>query len=245
MIKGLFQFIFGLIRLAFFVAILALIFHTWAIRQLLGLSLSYVLGADVSIQEVKMDWKNTGFEAHGIEIGNPYSFPKDRMARIPLLIISVDVPAIAQGRAHLKTVGFNLQELQVMNAPRQGLNVLALKPLQKAKESEGPSPSGRGGFFSIDELIFSVGELVYLDMTSGSVKRNVFRAGIRGATYYDIQGTEDVVVIVATEALKKMGFSYLNTQLQKLQDRYLSKTVNYGNFFSRAVTAIRDKISSE
>lgn len=91
MIKGLFQFIFGLIRLVFFLAIFLVIFHTWAIKQALTLSLSYSLGADVSIQTVKMDWKNTGFEIQGLEIGNPYSFPKGVLADIPLAIVSIDL----------------------------------------------------------------------------------------------------------------------------------------------------------
>lgn len=252
MIRGLFKLIFGVIRLAFFLMVLALIFHTWAIKQILTFSLSYTLGADVTIQEVKMDWKNSGFEVHGLNISNPYSFPRDRLADIPLLIVSVDMASIPQGRLHLKTVGFNLRELQVMNAPKQGLNVLALKPLQKAKEVEEPSLPKTGerrensekAFFSIGELIFSVGDITYLDMSSGVTKQNLFHAGIRGATYYDIRGTDDIVVIVATEALKKMGFGYLNAQLQKIQSRYLSNTENYGDFFSQAVSVIKKKISS-
>ena len=252
MIKGLFQFIFGVIRLALFLAVLALIFHTWAIKQILAVSLSHALGTDVFIQEVKMDWKNTGFEVHGLEIGNPYSFPRERLADIPLVIVSVDVASIPQGRLHFKTVGFNLRELQVMNMPKQGLNVLELKPLQRAKEAEGPSISQTRGqrdgnehaLFSIGELIFSIGDITYRDMNNGVTKQNLFHAGIRGATYYDIRGADDIAVIVTTEALKKMGFGYLNAQLEKLQSRYLSAGANGGDFFNRAVTAIKEKLSS-
>ena len=253
MFKGIFKLIFGTIRLIFFLIVFALIFHTWAIKQLLSFSLSYTLGADVYIRDVKMDFKNTGFEVQGIEIGNPYAFPRERMVDIPLLIVSVDVASIPKGKLHLKTVGFNLRELQVMNVPQKGLNVLALKPLQRAKEVEDepafPQTRNRredrdDALFSIDELIFSIGDIAYRDMNSGATRENLFHAGIRGATYYDVRGTDDIVVIVATEALKKMGFGYLNAQLQKLQERYLSNTVNSGNFLSRAVTAIREKVAS-
>lgn len=252
MFKGLFQLISGIFRLAFFLILFAVIFHSWVIKQILTYSLSYTLGADVLIQEVKMDWKNTGFEVRGLDILNPYGFPKDRLADIPLAIVSVDVDGLLRGRLHLKTVGFNLRELQVMNAPKQGLNVLALKPIQRAKEGDDLPPArpgprtqggGRGLGFSIDELIFSVGDIRYLDMRSGVKKQSSFRADIQGATYYDIRGTDDMVVIVATEALKKMGFVLLSAQLQKIQSRYLSTPVNSESFFSRAVSAVKEKVS--
>ena len=234
MVKGLFQFIFGMLRLAFFGVVLVLIFHTWAIKQFLSFSLSHVLGADVFIQDVKMDWKNTGFEIHDLEIGNPYNFPREKLADIPLVIISADVASLLQGKLHLKTVGFHLRELRVIKVPKRGLNVLELKPLQKAKEIERSSfswprnqPKVNGsGLFSIDELIFSMGDIKYLDMSSGITRQNIIHASIRGATYYDIRGADGMVVIVVTEALKKMGLEYLNEQLQKIQNRYLSNIAN-------------------
>ena len=132
MFKGLFKLIFGLIRLAFFLIIFIVIFHTWVIKQAITFSLSHQLGADVSIRSVKMDWKNTGFEVQGLEIGNPYSFPRGTLANIPIVIVSVDLPGISKGVFRLKTVGINIRELQVMNVSQKGLNVLALKPLQKS-----------------------------------------------------------------------------------------------------------------
>ena len=248
MFKGLFGFIFGLIRLAFFLIIFILIFHTWVIKQAVTFSLSYQLGADVSIQSVKMDWKNTGFEIEGLEIGNPYSFPRGTLADIPLVIVSVDLPSISQGILRLKTVGLDLRELQVMNAPQKGLSLLALKPLQKSNEARSLSPSrqvvqGQVDKYApkvmIDELIFSIGDINYVDMSGPSLKQNRYHAGIRGATYYDIRGTEDVTVIVITEALKKMGFGYLESQLQKIQARYVPAASKQGNILNRLVGAFK------
>jgi len=222
------------------------------IKQALTFSLSYQLGADVSIQNVKMDWKNTGFEVQGLEIGNPYSFPKGTLADIPLVIISVDIPSISKGVLKLKTVGFDLRELQVMNAPKQGLNLLALKPLQKSnEESISPSREGertgikRGALqIMVEELIFSIGDISYLDMSGPSLKQNRYHAGIRGATYYDIRGTQDITVIVVTEALKKMGFGYLESQLEKLQGRYMPSGSKQGNLFTRTMAALKGESST-
>ena len=253
MFKGIFGFIFGLIRLAFFLVIFIIIFHTWVIKQALTFSLSHQLGADISIQNVKMDWKNTGFEVQGLEISNPYSFPRGTLADIPLVIISVDLPSIPQGILRLKTVGFDLRELQVMNVPQKGLNLLALKPMQKSDEAR-PSSSTQGAVRGkmnsyapqviIDELIFSIGDINYLDMSGPALKQNRYRAEIRGATYYDIRGTEDVTVLVITEALKKIGFGYLEAQIKKIQTRYVSSGSKQNGLLSRLMGAFKEESPS-
>jgi hypothetical protein len=180
MFKGIFKLVFGLIRLALFLVIFALIFHTWVIKQALTFSLSYQLGADISIQSVKMDWKNTGFEVQGLEIGNPYGFPKGTLADIPLVIVSIDLPSVPQGFLKLKALGFDLRELQVMNVSKKGLNILALKPLQRADEESAFSPSREAvqkqvrkyaPQVSIDELIFSIGDILYVDMSGPVLKK--------------------------------------------------------------------------
>lgn len=242
MFKGLFKFIFGLVRLAFLMIILAAIFHAWVIRQALTFSLSYQLGADVSIRSVKMDWKNTGFEVQGLEIGNPYSFPKGTLANIPLVIISVDLHAIPDGVLRFKTVGVDLRELQVINVSQKGLNLLALKSLQKSS-SERPLSSSREAVETatgknesqvmIDELIFSIGDINYLDTSGPSLKQTHYRVGIRGATYYNIRGTQDIIAIVVGEALKKMGFGYLETQFQRFQNHAISSEDKKDGFLNR------------
>jgi len=246
MFKGLFKVIFGLIRLGFFLAIFVAIFHTWVIKQAITFSLSHQLGADVSIRNIKMDWKNTGFEIQGLEIGNPYSFPKGILADVPLVIVSVDLSRISEGVFRLKTVGIDLRELQVINVSKKGLNLLALKPLQKSDEER--SSSSREAIRTqinkyapeviIDELIFSLGDIRYLDTSGPSLKENHYRAGIRGATYYNIRGTQDVTAILVGEALKKMGFGYLEAQLQKLQGSSGSIGAPKSGFLSKMMAAL-------
>ena len=250
MFKGLFKFAFGLMRLAFLLVILAAIFHTWVIRQALTFSLSYQLGADVSIRSVKMDWKNTGFEVQGLEIGNPYSFPKGILANIPLMIVSVDLLAIPDGVFRLKTVGVDLRELQVINVSQKGLNLLALKSLQKSdgersssssREAVGTQIKKNGPQVMIDELIFSIGDISYLDTSGPSLRQTHYRVGIRGATYYNIHGTQDVIAIVVGEALKKMGFGYLETQFQKFQGRAVPSGDKKDGLLNQLMQALNDK----
>ena len=242
MFKGLFQLISGLIRLVFFLILFVVIFHAWVIKQALTLSLSYQLGADVSIQGVKMDWKNTGFEVQGLEIGNPYSFPRGTLADIPLVIVSVDLPSLTKGQLRIRTVGFDLRELQVMNAAQKGLNILALKPMKKSDEASSGSSSRQEvrrqirkyvPEVMVDELIFSIGNISYVDMSGPSLKQKRFDAGIRGATYYNIRGTDDITAILVTETLKKMGLAYLQTQFQS----YASSGIKKGGFLSRVAEA--------
>ncbi len=246
MIKGLFKLVFGLIRLSFILLILVAVFHTWVIKQAITFTLSYQLGADVSVRNVKMDWKNTGFEVHGLEIGNPYSFPRGILATIPLVIVSVDLPRIPEGILRLKTVGIDLRELQVMNVSRKGLNILALKPLQKSSEERTSSSQEAVRMqvkkyapeIIIAELIFSIGDIRYLDTSGPAFKENRYQAGIRGATYYDVRGTQDVVAILVGETLKKMGFGYLEAQFQKFQGRAISSAEKRGGLFSQVMAAL-------
>lgn len=246
MFQGFFKFIFGLIRLIFFLAVFVIIFHTWVIKQAITFSLSHQLGADVSMRNVKMDWKNTGFEVQGLEIGNPYDFPRGILADIPLVIVSVDLPSIPQGVLRLKTLGIDIRELQVMNVSRKGLNILAVKPLQNSNE-ERSSPAREAAQMRIkkyvpeaviDELIFSIGDIRYLDTSGPSLRQNQYHAGIRGATYYNIRGTQDVIAIMAGEALKKMGLGYLETQFQKLQNLSSSSGAKKSSFLSRVLDAL-------
>lgn len=246
MIKGFFKFIFGLLRVAFFLLLFLVIFHSWVIKQVATFSLSYQLGADVFIQSVKMDWKNTGFEVQGLEIGNPYDFPKGTLARIPLLIVSVDLPSLSKGIFRCKEVGIDLRELQIVNVPRKGLNLLALKSLQKSDEKGSPSQEvvraqirKHAPEMIIDELILSVGEIGYLDTSGPSLKRNSYQAGIRGATYYDIRGTQDVVAIIAQETIKRMGMGYLETQFQKFQGRETLSAAKKPDLFSRVMATLK------
>ncbi|MEI7751832.1 MAG: hypothetical protein WCJ71_07045 [Candidatus Omnitrophota bacterium] len=252
MFKGLFRVVFGLIRLGFFLVIFLAIFHTWVIKQAITFSLSHQLGADVSIRNVKMDWKNTGFEVQGLEIGNPYSFPKGILADVPLVIVSVDLPGIPQGVLRLKTVGIDLRELQVINVSKKGLNLLALKPLQKSDEERSSSSrevvqtqiKKYAPEVIIDELIFSLGDIRYLDTSGPSLKENHYRAGIRGATYYNIRGTQDVTAILVGEALKKMGFGYLEAQLQKLQGSSGPNGATKSGLFGKMMAALNGNSSS-
>lgn len=226
--QGFFKLISNVIRLTLILVILAAIFHTWVIKQVIVFSTSYQLGADVSIREIKMDWKNTGFEVHGLEISNPYKFPRGLLADIPLAIVSVDIPALLQGRGfRIKTLGLNLQELLVVNIPPKGLNVLALKPLEELGNEKSFSDTDlldhstgkRALQLTMDELIISMGDILYIDMSGPTVQQKRFHVKIQGATYYDIRGAENIVMIIIRETLKRIGLEYLEARLQKVQNR--------------------------
>jgi hypothetical protein len=132
------------------------------------------------------------------------------------------------------------------------LNILALKPLQKSNEER--SSSSREAVRTkikkytpeviIDELIFSLGDIRYLDTSGPAFKENRYRAGIRGATYYNIRGTQDVAAILAGEALKKMGMGYLKSQFQKLQNRAVSSGAKKSGLLSRVMAALNENSSA-
>ena len=134
-----------------------------------------------------------------------------------------------------------------MNVAQKGLNLLDLKPFQESREERSSSSSREvvrtqikkyAPKVIIDELIFSIGDIRYLDMRGPSLKQNHFLAGIRGATYYNVRGTQDVTAIVVVEVLKKIGYGYLEAQLQKLQNYAVSSEAPPKGFLSQIMEVL-------
>lgn len=71
MISALIKLIFNLIRWAVILSVVALIFHTWTIRQVVKHTLSWQLGAPVEIGSVKMDWKIRDLSSTGLRLETP------------------------------------------------------------------------------------------------------------------------------------------------------------------------------
>ena len=96
----------------------------------------------------------------------------------------------------------------------------------------------------IDEFIFSIGDISYLDSSGPSLKQSRYKAGIRGATYYNIRGTQDVTAIVVGEVLKKMGRGYLEAQFQKLQGRAGSSGAKKSGLLNQVMAVLNGNPSS-
>lgn len=238
MITGFLKFVFGMIRLVLFLAIFGLIFHTWTIKQGLKLALRWSLGTEVAIESVKMDWKNTGFEVHDIQVGNPRRFPEGMLADIPLAIVSVDLAALSQGVIHLKVVGLNLRKIQVIHSPGRGLNVLELKPLKKQKERARATQTMKEKISThmpqvvIDELILSMGDITFVEMLGAVEKSRTIHLGIRGAAYYDLRGTGDIAYLIVSLALKRLGYNLLGEPFKQFTAGNNSNDF-IGNFLDR------------
>jgi hypothetical protein len=132
------------------------------------------------------------------------------------------------------------------------LNLLELKPLQKSNEERSSSSQEAVKTqvkkympeVVIDELIFSIGDISYLDMSGPSLKQHHYQAGIRGATYYNIRGTQNVIAIVVGEVLKKMGLGYLEAQFQKFQGKAGFSGVQKSGLFSKVMEALNGNSSN-
>lgn len=247
MITGSFKLVFNLIKLAFLLIIFVLIFHTWTIKQALNLSLSWGLGTKVSVDSVKMDWKNTGFEIHNLKVDNPSSFPKGVLADIPLVIVSVDLGSLSRGTLHLKTVGFNLKNLQVIHTEGRGLNIMALKPLKKGgtrsseerRSGEEAKQKTEGGVSQviIDELIMSIGDITIIESFGEMEKQKKIHIGMQGKSYYGLEGTDDIAKLVVSIALKKLGYDLLTDEAKKFMEAYAGQVEPLG-FFDQLKKAI-------
>ncbi|MGI6241580.1 MAG: hypothetical protein BWY44_00178 [Candidatus Omnitrophica bacterium ADurb.Bin292] len=222
MISALIKLIFNLIRWAVILSVVALIFHTWTIRQVVKHTLSWQLGAPVEIGSVKMDWKNTGFELHGLEIGNPYHYGSGLMADIPLVIVSLDATKIPAGVFRFRTVGLYLRKLNIIHSPGNGFNVMELKTIKKQSPSvhkniaaADPEHLKDNAQVVIDEFIISIGDIALVEALTGLQKEKHIKANIQGQTFHNVSVPQDLVYVTVMLAMKKIGYNFAEDQLRQ------------------------------
>ncbi len=221
MISILIKLIFNLMRWAVILSVVALIFHTWTIRQVVKHTLSWQLGSPVEISSVKMDWKNTGFEIHGLEIGNPYHYGSGLMADIPLVIVSLDTTKIPAGIFRFRTVGLYLRNLNVIHSPRNGFNVMELKTIKKQSSSvpenidaaDSEHLSKVNARVMIDEFIISIGDITLVEALTGLQKEKHIKVNVQGQTFYNLSVPQDLVYVTVMLAMKKIGYNFAEDQV--------------------------------
>lgn len=238
----------GLFKLCLLLLILALVFHNFTAKLALAMGLRAALGAPVKIEKVRIDLWNTHFLFRGIEISNPYDFPKGLMVKIPKIFIDLELSSLWEGRVHLEVVEIDVEELRVVRFPDGQMNLLSLGALEpKSRErASGRGAEREGGRkpigFQIDRLVLTFSRATYMDLTGPSPAIRNFDLHIENAVYRNVSGVQDIVRIISWEALKRMGLGQLSGLVGRLEKELGFGASGARGFLEKAAAAIQEKL---
>jgi len=241
--------IWKLVKLFILVLIVVLIFHNWIATVAISKGLEASLGTEVKIDKVKIDILDTSAMIRGIEIKNPDGFPRGDLAYVPKIFADFEPASLFKGVIHFSKIELNFESMQVIRARDGRINILSLKVLEEAERKEdAPAPprqeKERGEEkpkaqmpqldFRIDELVLTLGGATYIDLTGPEPIEKTFDLGVKGAVYRDIRSTEDVVRIVVTTTMKRVGIAGLSGMLDEFAQDWGKKS---GELFNKIKAA--------
>ncbi|OIO37679.1 MAG: hypothetical protein AUJ72_04035 [Candidatus Omnitrophica bacterium CG1_02_46_14] len=175
-------------------------------QSILSGAISKGVHSPVHIGGVNLQLISTTIDLKNIQILNPSSFPEKLMLDAPEIYISFDFPGVFKGLAHFKEVKLNLKEIVVVKNSKGELNINALKPAKKDKETQ----VGKAPTLQIDKLSLTIGRVVYKDYSQGGdPKIQVFDINIQNRQYTNIQNVPAVVSLIMFEALTRTSLSRL------------------------------------
>ncbi len=238
----MFKLIGKIIRLFVFILILAVIFHNWTAKFLLTTGLRIALGAPVKVEEVKINFSDVSVLFGNIEIANPSSFFSEApLAKIPKIFIDASLSSLWEGKIHFEAIELNIQELHVIRERDGRINLLSLKTLEPKSQSQSQTSRQKSEIplhFQIDQVILSLGQARYTDLTGPNPVEKGVNLRINRATYKNMDGLEDIVKVISWETLKRIGFGNLTAFLGDWNPNWGSSS---GNILEKTISAIRQK----
>lgn len=215
----MFKWIGRIFQLGILLLILILVFHRVTFKWISAVGLGLALGAPVTIEDMRVDFRNTHATWKGIRIGNPSGgFAGKTLANIPKIFLDFEISSLWEGRVHFETIEANIRELYVTRMPDGRVNLLSLKPLQqKESQDEAQSESAGEPFrFQIDQLVLTLGKVISTDMTGPQPVVRSTSLRLDRAVYPNVNGLEDVVKIISWETLKRTGIGQLKGMLDRV-----------------------------
>ena len=215
----MFKWIGRIFQLGILLLILILVFHRVTFKWISAIGLGLALGAPVTIEDMRVDIRNTQAMWKGIKIGNPAGdFAGKTLADIPKIFLDFEISSLWEGRFHFETVEADIQELYITRMPDGRVNLISLKPLQKRESQEGAGRPTAGGplSFQIDQLILTLGKVISTDMTGPQPVVKSASLHIDHAVYRNVNGLEDIVKIISWETLKRAGMGQLKGVLDRV-----------------------------
>lgn len=206
------RFLWTLIKLVIFLAIVGFFMKTYGAKWLLTVYLQKELGTRVSVEEVKLDFVNSQAKFSRIVIQNPLVFPEGGMIFVPKLFLDFDPKGLLNGRIKLTSLDVNIGEIRVLNVPGNGINLYALSVMKPQYKDTGEEGASRFEVkiepqFYADQVVLSLGQGTYTDLTGSNPLQKSFDLRLQHGVFRNVEGLRGVMDLVIWETLKRMGIS--------------------------------------
>lgn len=127
-----------------------------------------------------------------ITLQNPNSSYKEpRAANISLLEMDYDPASLFGEEIHLQRLALDLSEVVIVRNARGEFNLIQLKHPSGTSHSSGSTKKVR-----IDEMLLSIGEVLYLDESQDNPQFKTYKIHVKNRSYRNIRGAEDMKRIV-------------------------------------------------
>lgn len=201
----MFKLVWQIIKLAFLIAVLSLIFNQISSRFFLSSLLRLSLGVPVEVGSAQVDFINAEIRFQDVEIWNPVNFPPGVMIYIREVSLDTELSRLFNRHPSFSRIEVDVDNIRLMKSMDTPLNALSTK----FYKNDTPGPQ-----FGVDEFVLSVNRASYRDEASAGSGDLTKDVDLRRMKYEKVKGLRDMFDILNWETLKKMG-------LVPLAGRYL------------------------
>jgi len=183
-----------------------------------------VVGLDLKIASFDIGILKTYLRIKDLKVMNPKGFNEPLMVSIPEIYVNYNLGSFLNGKAHFEDVHFDMEEFIIIKNEQGELNIDAITALADSgksdkgkKKEKKPKSDKKMPELQIDNLHLKIGEVIYIDYSSGKAKVRRFRINI-DEKHENINNPEVLISLIMFKVLSKTTIASLaNIDLDSLQ----------------------------
>lgn len=145
----------------------------------------------------------------GLKIMNPSGYPDPVMVSLKEFMVNYDLQSILGGKAHLRKLVLNLEEVAIIKRQDGAVNIQQIKALQQkpaSSKSGKPAPAGKAPPLKIDALDLRIGRVVFKDYTHTPAAEKIFNLNI-SEQHENIGDTYALAGLIVLKIMSKTGLA--------------------------------------
>ncbi|MFA5355946.1 MAG: AsmA family protein [Candidatus Omnitrophota bacterium] len=193
--------------------VVSLFAFCWArdflIKSLIGTVAGSVTGAPTRVGGLSLSIIKQSIRISNFRMYNPRGFPKDILADIPRINVTLNVGALLAGKAHIKALELDIKELSMVKNKDGKLNIDSLKITEEKPQEKGQKKPAKQLGIQIDLATLSMGRVVSRDYgVEGKPTLHVYDINLK-KTYKNITSVQQLAALIISEPLKSAGIKGL------------------------------------